>query len=262
MQSYDIGRVFTRTFKLVVEGVMTAGLLLLAVHIASTVFQFAAMRSLMEQVQAGREAGDPLAGLKIFTSGAYWGSLVIGTLLSSFGSAGSLAAYLRIGKGEAVSLADCAQVGIAKLLPTLGLFILWGLGVGGASMLLFVPGMMLMCAWSVAMPVLIAENSGVIASFGRSRELTRGSRLMIFITLLAMVVLIYVLLFGIAGLVMGVGMMGVSSAMQTNPVIALAMIPFSWIMVMVINAMLAAIYVETINVKEVGGAGRVADVFT
>lgn len=261
MQSYDIGRVFSRTFKLVVEGVMTAGLILLVVHIVSTVFQFAAMRSLMQNVQAARESGDPLAGFAIFTSRAYWASLVIGVLLSAFGSAASLFGYLRIGRGQPVTLADCASGGAASMLPALGLIILWGLGVGAGMMFIFVPGVILICTWSAALPALINEHTGVIESFGRSRELTRGSRLMIFVTLLAMVVLIYVLMFGLAGLVLGVGMMGMSTAMQTNPVISLAMIPFGWIMTMVINAVMASIYLETVLVKEGGGAEGLADVF-
>jgi hypothetical protein len=59
--------------------------------------------------------------------------------------------------------------------PLLGVSILFGLGVGFGFVLLIIPGVILMVIWSVVAPVTVLERPGVLAAFGRSRELVRGN---------------------------------------------------------------------------------------
>jgi hypothetical protein len=59
------------------------------------------------------------------------------------------------------------------VLPLIGLSILLGIGVGIGFILIIVPGLFLMTIWAVAAPALVIERRGVLASFGRSRELVR-----------------------------------------------------------------------------------------
>ena len=82
--------------------------------------------------------------------------------------------------GERPDFGACLKAGLALLLPMIGLSIVAGLGVGFATLLLIVPGLMLYIAWSVAVPAYVQERIGVFASFDRSRGLTRGSRWKIF----------------------------------------------------------------------------------
>jgi hypothetical protein len=62
--------------------------------------------------------------------------------------------------------------------PVLGRLLLAGLlaavGIGIGFLLLIVPGLVLLTLWSLVIPVIVLERSGVLASFGRSRELVRG----------------------------------------------------------------------------------------
>ena len=60
------------------------------------------------------------------------------------------------------------------VLPLIGVSILAGLGVGIGLLLLIVPGLFLLTIWSVVAPVTVLERPGVLAAFGRSRELVRG----------------------------------------------------------------------------------------
>jgi hypothetical protein len=60
------------------------------------------------------------------------------------------------------------------LLPLIAVSILAGLGIGIGFVLLIVPGLILLTLWSVAAPVTVIERPGVLAAFGRSRELVRG----------------------------------------------------------------------------------------
>ncbi|MCC2977857.1 hypothetical protein LK533_14375 [Sphingomonas sp. PL-96] len=66
--------------------------------------------------------------------------------------------------------------GLRLLLPAVLIRILWWLGVIFGTMLLFIPGLILMLTWLIVLPVLVAEGTGVFASFGRSGALVRGAR--------------------------------------------------------------------------------------
>lgn len=261
MQYYDIGRVLSRTFKLVVEGITSAGVVLLAVQAISAVGQYFLTRSVFTDVEAAQEAGDRMAGLRMFQSGDYWLFLLVGLLLSTFAYAGSMHSYVEIGRGRASSAGDCVKAGLVGMFPALGLLILWYLGFLLGLILLVVPGIILLCMWSVSLPVLIGEGQGVFASFGRSRELTRGLRFKILITLLVIVVLVYGVIFGAMGAIMGTSLVGMSAMIASNPIFAVVQAMMGWFLAMIINANLASIYIEAVEVKEGGGTDQLSDVF-
>jgi len=66
----------------------------------------------------------------------------------------------------------------AKVGPIVGRLILAGLlaaaGIGIGILLLVVPGLILLTLWSLVIPVIVLERTGVMESFGRSRQLVRG----------------------------------------------------------------------------------------
>ena len=54
------------------------------------------------------------------------------------------------------------------------------LGIGIGLVLLVIPGLILMCLWSVTIQACVVEKLGPLASMGRSAQLTKGYRLPIF----------------------------------------------------------------------------------
>jgi hypothetical protein len=93
--------------------------------------------------------------------------------------------------GQSVSTDTMIKVATAKFWPLLGLIILFGLGALVGTLLLIVPGIVLVLAWSVAMPALVLEDRSVFSAFTRSAELTRHKRWSIFL-LYFLVTLVFV----------------------------------------------------------------------
>ncbi|MEO7248491.1 MAG: hypothetical protein ABIW31_08560 [Novosphingobium sp.] len=239
----------------------SVGLFTLVISVVSGIIQYVVTNYMMGDLTTIAAAADPIARLAVFGTAGYWGKLASSVLLGSLMLAGSLDGLIKAAWGKPTSFAECISAGVAKTLPVLGLYILWFLGVGLGWVLLVIPGLMLMTMWSAAMPALVGENIGVIAAFGRSRELTRGSRWNIFGTLLIFLIAIYGILFGILGAIVGGGMMQFAAKMNANPLTALAAIPVGWLFSVLLNALLASIYVETVSIKEGSPTGHLAEVF-
>ena len=79
--------------------------------------------------------------------------------------------------------------------------ILASIAIGLGFLLLIVPGLILLTIWSVVIPAVMVENTGVFRGFGRSQELVRGNGLNVFTVIVLTVALIIV-----AGLVAGLAL--------------------------------------------------------
>ena len=97
---------------------------------------------------------------------------------------------------------ELARTAARFFLPIAAIALLGGVVTGLASILLVIPGLMLLCRWYIAVPVEIAERSGIIASFGRSAYLTKGVRWKIFGLILILAVIGFLLVFA-SGLIGG-----------------------------------------------------------
>jgi len=64
------------------------------------------------------------------------------------------------------------------------------IAVGIGLVLLIVPGLILLTIWSVVVPAVMLENTGVFRSFGRSQELVRGNGFAVFTVIVITVVLV------------------------------------------------------------------------
>jgi hypothetical protein len=73
------------------------------------------------------------------------------------------------------SVADLVRSVYPVLLPLMGVSVLFAFGVFVGFVLFIVPGVILWVIWSVVAPVTLLERPGVLAAFGRSRELVRGN---------------------------------------------------------------------------------------
>jgi hypothetical protein len=102
-----------------------------------------------------------------------------------------------------------ASLGIALrlLLPLIGLAIVSAIAIMVGFILLIVPGLMVMVAFLVAAPALVEERRGVMESIRRSRDLTRGSRWLIFLLLILFWV-VSVIVSTLLNTVAGVSMLG------------------------------------------------------
>ena len=108
-----------------------------------------------------------------------------------------------------------------------GASILAGIAITIGLILLIVPGLYLITIWAVIIPVIVLEQSGVMASFGRSHELVRGRGWHVFGTLvLAWLILLAVnlvlgLIFAALPDALGRGLSSVISGTIVAPFIAL-----------------------------------------
>ena len=201
----------------------------------------------------------PSAGLAMFSSAWYWLLMLSSLILASVQWAGAIDGLLKTASGAPTSLGECFSKGLAKALPFLALSVLWILGVTFASVLFVIPGLILMTMWSVSLPALVGENLGVFASFGRSRALTKGTRLPIFGVLIIALLIAYapMLIFGRAA-----GMFGDSaSGGLPSAGFYLFALPYSWLVAWFLSAVLTSLYLETILAKEGGNTSRLNTVF-
>jgi hypothetical protein len=84
-----------------------------------------------------------------------------------------------------------------NVVSAVGLLASLAIGIGLA--LFIVPGLILLTIWSVVIPVVMLEGTGVFRSFGRSQELVRGQAWSVFA-----VVAISIALILVAGILLGV----------------------------------------------------------
>ena len=84
-------------------------------------------------------------------------------------------------------------------LSLIAVSILAGLGIAIGLLLLIIPGLILLTLWAVVAPVTVLERPGVLAVFGRSRELVRGNGWQVF-----GVIVLFILIFIAIGIVLGI----------------------------------------------------------
>lgn len=166
--------------------------------------------------------------------------------------------YLSGGKA---SLGSCLGTGFGRSLPLLALGLLSALGIGFFTLLLIVPGVMAMVRWAVAAPALVVERTGIIDSFKRSGELTRGSRWGIFGLLVVWVIASYIFELCISAAV-SFGFASISP-MDTTSIWIFAAITGanSAVTNMIAAAGSAALYTELREIKDGATSTELAKVF-
>lgn len=179
---FSIGSVFSRAFAAIAANpgaalgtaLLFGGLPLIGCHYLE--HRFAATS--MTTGQAGLPPG-------------FWLAIYVGlaiSLLSTAAYAVAQGAFVPLvaaqETGRPAGFADAAGAGFGALLPLIVLGVVSGIGTAIGFLFLIVPGIILLLAWSVAAPALVAERCGIMAALGRSRELTSGARVRIFALLI------------------------------------------------------------------------------
>lgn len=170
-------------------------------------------------------------------------------------------------KDEKPTLGPALARGVRLAIPLFGLAIVSGFALMFGFLLLVVPGIILGLMWIVAVPVMVEEGTGVFASLGRSRALTRGARWRIFLLMLALLLTFYLVVFAASAVFGTVSLVGGDSAAAASASIggtgigAVVITIINAVFVIGITALIAAMYVELRYVRDGVAGTDVAAVF-
>jgi hypothetical protein len=247
---FDMGRVISRTFGAIGKNLPSFGALTLLLY---AVPQFAIQLGIARALQTDGAAAYGLFGL------AGLCSMILGLVLQAglvHGTVVSLA-------GRPASIGDGLRTGLRAFLPLLVMSILMILGEWIGTIALFVPGVMLLIRWSVAVPALVGERRGIFGSMKRSAELTRGHRWSIFGLLVVVLILMWIIgaasaaltasLNGAAGVAAANAGPGLSKFMATAPHTPLAIgvqVLLGSVLAMLSAAGAASLYSELRGLKD------------
>ncbi|MFH2001203.1 MAG: hypothetical protein ABIK28_16090, partial [Planctomycetota bacterium] len=101
--------------------------------------------------------------------------------------------------GRRVPMDECLSKGLSRLIPALGVALACSFIIGCGTILFIIPGIVLTCILYLAIPVSVMENLGVARSIHRSRDLTSGHRMILFLTIFSLFLLVF-----FAGMMIGV----------------------------------------------------------
>lgn len=167
--------------------------------------------------------------------------------------------------GTRPTVGGSIATGLRAFLPLIGVSIGFSVIAGIGFLLLIVPGLMIACAWAVAVPALIADRTGVDGAFRRSADLTRGNRWRVF----GLGAIAYV-----AALLIGLVFLQISgiNAFAPDPTRAqaAALSPLMLGLNLVTNVLtsvisstgIAVLYVELRRLRDGGGTQWLAEIFS
>jgi hypothetical protein len=169
-QPQGIGGVLDTAFQLYKESLATVWPIALLVAIIS-------LLPSLYLLFAGIAAFDPQAiasgDLSIYRT--IFITVLISVVPSLWGASALLYKQRSIGIGEPVSNGEAFRVALVRLLPLIGATIVYALAVGIGSLLLFVPGMILMLSLILFMALVLFENKGPIDAVVGSHRLVWGN---------------------------------------------------------------------------------------
>jgi hypothetical protein len=256
-RSMSIGRVFQRAFSAIgFNPVVIIGLALVVGAVPGLLMTYMF-------VQAGVMSPDAVRrGALSFN--AFIGASLLSGLISMVIAAlvqGALTrAVVSANEGRRVTFGESLSTGLRVILPLIALSVLFALGVGIGFVLLFVPGIILLLMWAVAVPSLVIERTGVFGAFRRSSELTKGARWKILGLFLVLFVLYWLL-----SLVLGLVGLKIYGAGTSATGLSIGNIIGSMILGTIFNVLWGAIqpslYVELREWKEGGSIENLEEVF-
>jgi hypothetical protein len=194
---------------------------------------------------------------------AVWGAMalswilaaVIGAVVQGALTRATVAEY----EGHRASFGDCIAAAARVLLPLIGAGLVFAIAVMVGTVLLVVPGIIVMIMWSVAAPAIVVERDGVLKAFGRSAELTQGFKWKIFGLFLVLLV-IYIVLFVVLGIV-GLRTISVAAAQGFTVAGMVANILTALIVNLLWGTIQPALYLELRQAKEGGSLQNLEEVF-
>ena len=261
----DIGRVVSATFQAIGRNIVTFAILgLVLAGLPTGILSYAQAMMLSGQTEA-------MAGGTFNFSPAYLTTLGYGLLVAlittSILQGALIYATVQDLNGQKPSVAEALATGLRNFLPLLIVSILFGLAVLCGFVLLIVPGIMIACAWCVAVPALIADRAGIFGAFGRAAELTRGNRWRIFglFVLLWVILLVIGMVFSAitaAVLFSSPGALENPMAAALNPINIVVTVIQQTITAVIGATLIAVLYVELRRAREGAGPQWLAEIFS
>jgi hypothetical protein len=238
--SLDIGRVLSRGFQTIAnQFAVFAALAILLAGVPAVVARAVVPMALT-----------PAQAVAVFLSPWSWLSMFVGLVLHALLQAALVRASIQDLRFQPVELGPLLGESFSLLLPMIGITIVMFVALAFGMILLVVPGIILMCMWMVAVPVLVEERQGIFGSLRRSAELTKGSRWWIFLLLVIYLVA--------SGMINGITEL---TADSSNLVALIVSLIVSSLTGMVSAAMVASLYIELRGLREGGAASSLAEIF-
>lgn len=182
--------------------------------------------------------------------------LVVGTVGNTLMQGAVTHAVIADLQGRKSSLGESLSAAAGSFWVLLAVGLVSGFAIAFGMILLIVPGVLVLLAWFVVGPVVVAERAGVGQALARSRDLTRNHR---FSILLLMI--LYAVVSGVIAVVVGLALFAVGLVEAGSPGDLIATALVQSVVAMVGATGGAAIYVELRSVKEGGGRDTVAAIF-
>jgi uncharacterized membrane protein len=244
----DIARVFQRTFDVLGRNFATFFILaLIMVGLPAALTGMLQLGGLSTGAIPRVNTGVAFSGLiGLVTNAILQGALIYGTV--------------RDLNGERPAVVESLATGLRAFLPLIGLSILLGIAIVFGLILLIVPGVMMACAWCVAIPSLVAENRRVFECFERSADLTRGNRWMIF-ALFVIYMIAYILVGSVIVALTGISTVITSAFLSFNPFAVLANALVETVAGVIGSTGIAVLYVELRQGREGAGSEWLRDIF-
>ncbi|MGD0865099.1 MAG: hypothetical protein ABSA49_06045 [Rhizomicrobium sp.] len=172
-RSFDIGSVLSNTFAVIGHNFITFAVIAAIAGIPG--FAFSWLTTGMTPFGRAQFVAPPGMPPTTYVVILFAGGL-LGFVFSCVLQAALIHGTVADLNGRRASFADCVATGLKAFLPLAAIAILAGMGMGIGMILLVVPGIILMVAWSVAIPVRVIERKPIFEVFGRSWQLTSGYR--------------------------------------------------------------------------------------
>ena len=106
-----------------------------------------------------------------------------------FAQGGTILAVSDLYLGRSASIGGALRKVAGELAPLFGVIVLNGLAIGGAAILLVIPGIYVACRLLICLPAALIEGRGPRESLSRSVDLTRDNAARAFVILLLSVVI-------------------------------------------------------------------------
>lgn len=148
--------------------------------------------------------------------------------------------------GKKFSMGQSLSRGLGLFFPILGASILVSFMTGLATLLLFVPGLIVMCMFWVVVPALVVEQQGIGKALDRSRELTTGNRWNIFGITILLGLINGAVVF--ASSLLTIGLTGFGTMGQSTPESPAGMLLVLLLLVTIISALSAGLQASVVTV--------------
>jgi hypothetical protein len=203
---FRVGRVLGESFNVLFKDLWKFLLLALVALLPSALLMLAV---------SGSAAGlGPSPNIQGASLGILLIDVPLGILCYALSLAGTLYGALQDMRGRPFELGAAFGVAFSRFFPVLGATICFGFAIMLGSILLVVPGMMVLAACYVALPACVMEGLGPFESLSRSTALTKGHRWKVF-GIFVVIVVVSAVIGGLLGVVsMAIG--GPVAAMVVN----------------------------------------------